>query len=208
MLRRGVLRPGEDIVDGSRFDDRPPSITATRSANRWTMERLWVMKRTAIDSCRFQGAEKLENAGFHRDIKGRRRFIGDQEIRFAGQRHGDHDALALASRQRVGKVMNPVRQIAQSYEVHEFTHPPCGRLRRHALVNHQWLGDLPGNGMERIEGRHRLLEDHGNPVAAHPAQFALPLAREVVALEQDLTGRMTGSDKAKNGKGRDRLAGP
>src|SRR5438105_13586810 len=47
------------------------------------------------------------------------------------------------------------------------------------------LGDLSEDREERIQRRHRILEDHGDPPAPDPAQLALALAGQVLALEDD-----------------------
>ena len=48
-----------------------------------------------------QLGEQGEHAGLHRDVEGRRRLVGDEQRRAAGQGHGDADALALPARQLV-----------------------------------------------------------------------------------------------------------
>ena len=48
-----------------------------------------------------QVAQEFENLRLDRDVERRRRLICDQEIRSAGERHGDHHALAHATRQLV-----------------------------------------------------------------------------------------------------------
>jgi hypothetical protein len=54
-----------------------------------------------------------------------------------------------------------------------------------AAVQEQDFGDLPLDGVERIERGHRLLEDDGDVGAAHVADFALVETQQVAALEQD-----------------------
>ncbi len=48
------------------------------------------------------------------------------------------------------------------------------------------LADLPLDRMQRIERRHRLLEHHGDGVAAHGAQFVIRHFEHVAAAEKDL----------------------
>src|SRR5205085_630044 len=47
-------------------------------------------------------AEKIENLRLDRDVEGRRRLVGDDELRIAGERHGNHRALARRSRSSAG----------------------------------------------------------------------------------------------------------
>ena len=46
------------------------------------------------------------------------------------------------------------------------------------------FADLPLDGVQRIERGHRLLEHHGDVVAAHPAQVAFIGIEQFLALER------------------------
>ena len=48
-----------------------------------------------------QALQQVEDLGLDGDVERRRRLVGDQQRRVAGQRHGDHGALAHAARQFV-----------------------------------------------------------------------------------------------------------
>ncbi len=50
----------------------------------------------------------------------------------------------------------------------------------HVAMAGERLGNLPADGEDRIEAGHRLLEDHGDIIAAHLAHF-LVRKREDVA---------------------------
>jgi hypothetical protein len=52
-------------------------------------------------------------------------------------------------------------------------------------VAEQRLGDLVADGEERIEARHRLLEDHRDVVAAHLAHL-FRQRQNIAAVEHDL----------------------
>jgi hypothetical protein len=52
------------------------------------------------------------------------------------------------------------------------------------------LADLALNRMQRVERCHRLLEDHGDVIAAHPAQVVLVVVQKVFALEHHGAGRV------------------
>ena len=45
----------------------------------------------------FQLVEQFQYLRLHSDIKRSGRFIGDQQFRFVGERHGDHHALPLTA---------------------------------------------------------------------------------------------------------------
>ena len=73
----------------------PRRITRTSSATIGTRATSWVMNSRAVSSSAISSASSVEHTGLHRDVEGRRRFVGDEQRRTAGQRHGDADALAL-----------------------------------------------------------------------------------------------------------------
>ena len=48
-----------------------------------------------------EGAQQVEDLRLDRDVERRRRLVGDQQLRLAGERHRDHRALAHAARELV-----------------------------------------------------------------------------------------------------------
>ena len=54
--------------------------------------------------------------------------------------------------------------------VEELDRAGAGSGAAHAAVDDEGLGDLPLDGVERIERAHRLLEDHRDGIAADGAQ--------------------------------------
>ena len=79
----------------------------------------------------------------------------------------------------------------------------------HALMDHERLGDLTADGKDRVQARHRLLEDHGDLIAADLVHFVHRQLAEFLAIEQDLAGiDVTVSvQQTENAHGRDALAG-
>ena len=53
------------------------------------------------------------------------------------------------------------------------------------------LADLLFYGVQRVQRRHRLLEDHRDPVAAHAAQRALRRTDKLLIVEADGARGMT-----------------
>ena len=118
-----------------------------------------------------QVADQLQDLRLRGDVERGGRLVGDQELRVERQRHRDHGALALAARQlmRIGfrrhlGIGNPhVRQQRQ--------HPCVDLGLRQVGVDRKHLADLVADGAQRIERRHRLLEDHRDAGAAHLAHL-------------------------------------
>jgi hypothetical protein len=85
-----------------------------------------------------------------------------------------------------------------------------GLFRRHLPMEEQRLHKLTANRMHRIERSHRLLEDHGDIIAAHSPDFPFADLEQITALEKNLTLRPNAADilqQAEDGQGGHRLAG-
>ena len=57
------------------------------------------------------------------------------------------------------------------------------------LVGEDGLGELAADRVERIERGQRVLEDHADAPAAHPAHVLGPQIVDALAVEQDLAAR-------------------
>ena len=79
---------------------------------------------------RLQGFDEVENLRLGGDVEGGRRLVGDQQHRVQDQGHGDHDALALATRQlvRIGAINTG--RVGQLDIVHDVDDLAAARLRR------------------------------------------------------------------------------
>ncbi len=118
----------------------------------------------------------------HGGIERRRRLVGQQDFRLAGQRQRDHRALPHAAGHFVRIGIEPAFGRGNP---HHFQHFQCARHRfgvAFAFVAHHGFGNLPADGVNRIERQRRLLEDHGDGLAAKRRQF-LVIERQHVASE-------------------------
>ena len=100
--------------------------------------------------------------------------VGSSAISKSGslaKRHGDHDALALAAGELMRIACEPGLRIGNADLGEQFEDAPARGLPGKSLVKQQDFGDLLLDGVQRIERRHRLLEDDGDVVAAHVADF-------------------------------------
>jgi hypothetical protein len=93
-------------------------------------------------------------------------LVGDQQVGPAGQRDGDHHALALAARELVRVGVEPLARPAAAARAAAGAAPRHAPRRAQALVQAQRLGDLPAHRVQRVQRRHRLLEDHADARAA------------------------------------------
>ena len=134
---------------------------------------------------RAQAVDEGENARLHRDVERRRRLVGDDEARRTADRHRDHRALALAAgeRERVGS--RGALRLGQAHPLEQLDGAPPRVILAQPTMQHQRLGDLRADAMERIERRHRLLEDHGDAVAAQTSHRLFPETYKFPLLEPD-----------------------
>ena len=92
----------------------------------------------------------------------------------AGERHRDHHALAHAARHLVRVLVEPRLGATGSRRVASISTRALARLASTTpLVEPDRLDDLVADREDRVERRHRLLEDHRDLVAADRAHLAL-----------------------------------
>ena len=192
--RVGMLRARRrSAVGRARLDDPAALHDATSSAMRRTMPRSWVMNSIAMPSLACRSFSSVEDLRLHGDVERGRRLVGDEEIRPVGERHGDHHALALAARKlmrdrrRAGSAGSRMPTSSSSSTTRARAAPGAA-----SAVQRQDLADLPLDRVQRVERGHRLLEHHGDLVAAHGAQLRLAAPEQILPLEQDLARRMAG----------------
>ena len=136
--------------------------------------------------------EKRKQLRLYGYVKRRGGLVGDQHIRLVGQGHGDHNALALAAGKLVGIGGEAFHRPVESHHLQQLHNAlPC-HLRGHLLVQKQDFPNLFFHRMQRIEGIHGLLEDHGDTVATDGTHQRLASAHQFLALEQDASPRMAG----------------
>ena len=93
-------------------------------------------------------------------------------LRLAGQRDGDHDALAHAAGKLMRILLQPALRIGDADQAEQARCARrCGRRAVRAAMLLQRLGDLPPDGQHRIERGHRLLEHHADLAAADLAHL-------------------------------------
>ena len=133
-----------------------------------------------------QPVDQLQDLLLHGHVERRGRLVGDEQLRLADQRHGDHDALPLAAGELVRVVVVAAGRAGDADQA-EHLHDPLPGLRLgHAAVQPQRLGDLRADGGDRIERGHRVLEDHADVDAADAPQGRLVQRHQVDPVEEDL----------------------
>jgi hypothetical protein len=163
----------------------PSVITQTRSAIFRTMPRSWVMNSIAMPRRLLRSARSFRICACTGHVERRGGLVGDEEVGLVRERNRDHHPLALAARElvRVGVEAIPASRMptrSRSSSVlarAALSERPRWRVR----ISPTWRS----TGVKRVERGHRLLEHHGDVVAAHLSQLVLGERQEVAALEQD-----------------------
>ena len=95
------------------------------------------------------------------------------------------------------------------HETEQFDRFFLGGALVHVAVQFQGFGELAADGEDGVQRGHRLLEDHGDAVAADGAHFLFGDLQEVFAVEIDFAADDDAGgigDEAHHGEGADALA--
>src|SRR5205085_10655921 len=100
----------------------------------------------------------------------------------------DHHPLAHAARELVRIVAPSLLGVGDPHQVEQLDHARRGLRVTEVSVGTDDLDDLIPDAVHRVQRRQRVLEDHGDAVAADVAATVGVHAYEVVAPVQDLAG--------------------
>ena len=212
-----MARVAEDIADRACLDDlaRIHDGRAVRHLGNHAHVVRHEDDAHAAAGLAAQAAQQVEDLGLDRHIERRGGLVGDEHGGAAGKRHGDHYALAHAAGHLVRIVGGAALGIGNADAlkgIHGYRPRLAAALARVLLHG---LGDLIAHRVERVQARHRLLEDHGDLVAAYRPHGGVVERGEIEDLSRaasqqdfacgDTAGRLDEPHQAEAG---DRLAGP
>jgi hypothetical protein len=168
-----VLRVVEDLVERPLLDD--PAGVHDRDPVRDVCHHAQVVghqhdRRAGLVA---QLAHPLEDLRLDRYVERRRRLVGDQNGRVGGQRQGDHHALPHAARELERVVVDPLTGARDADLLEQLDGPLARLLVRQRLVLLDLLDDLGPDLVNRVQRRHRVLEDHRDLRPPHPPQLVL-----------------------------------
>ena len=187
LLRRTLLDDLPRIHDGDRMGDFGHEREIVGNEDHGEAELL------------AQRVEQIDDLLLHGHVKCGRRFVGDDELRVTGQRHGDKHTLALAA----GKLVRIRFKRALGIKADEFEQF-LGAARAAAL---RQLLHLRLDEHRRVERAQCILVDHRDLMAADLIVLALVASHEVPAVEQDLAAdSRLRVEQAHDGERGDRLA--
>ena len=128
--------------------------------------------------------DQAQHLGLNGHIQCGGGFVGKDQLRLAGQRNGNDNALLHAA----GKLMGILHLALcrDAHQLHHFVHTGfqlSSALLR--MVDLQHLHDLSPHGHHRVQGRHRILEDHGYYTAAHGTDLFLGSIQHIHTVQLD-----------------------
>ena len=168
---------------------RPRSITPTRCVKRRTRFRSCVMNSSAMPISACSSSSRARICAWMVTSSA---VVGSSQISSLGRQAS---AMAIMARWRW-----PPRELVR-VDVDALARArgcrcaPAARWRARAprswrsrLVQLEHLADLVAHRVQRVQRRHRLLEDHADARAADAAHLALALGAQVLAVEADRAG--------------------
>jgi hypothetical protein len=172
-----------------------------------------------------QLVEQIEHLRLDGDIQGGSGFVGDQQLWAIHDGHGDHHALALASRELMRIIASAAVRIRNRNRTKGFDRVPpgftLGNARRLAAgllfagaaggggMRAHCLGYLVADAHHGIKRRHRLLKDHADAGSANAAHRGFGEREQVLAAKLDAAAHTRlGRQQAQDGQRGHRLARP
>ncbi|MNS62629.1 hypothetical protein D3C72_956980 [compost metagenome] len=126
-----------------------------------------------------QLTDQLQNLGLNRHVERRGRFIRNQQLRLARQRHRDHHPLPHPARQLVRIAVQNGPRLGNAHPLQHAQRFRTRRRRIQTLVQLQGLGNLVARREAGVQRRHRLLENHRHVRTAHALQRRVRRVRQV-----------------------------
>ena len=117
---------------------------------------------------------ELEYLGLCGDVQRGGWLVGDEQVGVAGQRHGNHAALSHATAQAEGVLVYTGLGVGDADSSEHLDRPvPRFLLGYVGIVQQNPFDDLLTDSVDRAEGDHRLLEDHGDVAASDVPHFRI-----------------------------------
>ena len=190
----GVLGIIQDLRDGAGFDDAATEHDDDIVGKILHDAEIVGDEEDGHAVVRADIAEEVENLFLDGDVEGGGGFVGDEDAGFAGEGHGDHDALLHAAAEFVGIGAAAVFGVANADGAEGLDDALLG-IGDLGEVELDGLGDLPADGEDGVEGSAGFLEDVGNFLAADFTQLLAGGGHDVAALIPDLASDGAGGER-------------
>ena len=135
-----------------------------------------------------QVAQQVEDLGLDGHVERRGGLVGDDELGAARKRHGDHDALAHTAGELMREHLVDALAVGNADHFEQLDGALLDLLLVVALfiVQGDDLIDLVADAEDGVQRGHRLLEDHGDEVAAQMLHDTVRGLRHVVSLVAEI----------------------
>jgi hypothetical protein len=153
------------------------------------------------------GLEDIQDLRLDGDVQSGGRLVGDDHFGVVGNGHRDHRALPHAAGELVREGVHPAGGVGNADHVEQFDGALAGRVLVQVLVDPEGLDYLVAHRVHGGQRGQRVLEDHGDVLAADPGHRPVVQAQQLVPVElygAAHRGRL--GQQAKNRHGRHRLA--
>ena len=120
-------------------------------------------------------------------------LVSNQHAGVVRNRHSDHDALAHTARELVREGTQTIGRRGNTHHAHQLDGAVLDGLLAHALVvDLEHLGNLVTNGVHGGQRGQRILENHGDVLAAVGTHFLVVQAQQLGAVVLNRTGDVRG----------------
>ena len=159
-LRIRMLRGAKNLISGAGFNDQSvlhhghPIRDISHNAEVMSDEQY----TRAVRGLHF--LDQPQNLRLRCHVQRRGWFVRNQDFRIERQRHCDHRALPLSTREFVRIGFDRLLRVRQLHVAQQFQRPTPPLFARHLVVKAEDLVDLGPDRHDRVQRRHRLLKDH------------------------------------------------
>ena len=197
----GMLRVEEDLLRRTAFDD--VALEHHGDPVGHVRHDAHVVGDEQDSGVQFllQRPQQIENVGLHGHVEGRGGLVGDDHLGVAGKGHGDHHTLPHTTRQLVGVLLDAPLRIRDTDGFEQVDRLLPGDLTVCDVVHLHRLGELLADLDDRVQGSHRLLENHGDAIATQTAHFTRAEAPHCLVRNHRVAGDARGPGQQTEGRG-------
>ena len=183
-------------------------MTSTRSATSATTPRSWVIRIVARSRSRLRRASRSRICAWTVTSSA---VVGSSAISTSGSRASDIAIIARCAHpagEFVRVCVDPPGSVGDADRVEHLDRQLAGLPVVDVAVGADRLDDLPADPVDGVEGGHRVLEDHPDPLAAELAKLGLARLDQVGPAQRDrpLDPRVRRAGQADDRLGGDALA--
>ena len=108
---------------------------------------------------------QVQNLRLNGHIQSRSGLVGNEELGFTSQGHGNHHTLAHTAGKLMGILLHHNLRVGDLHIRQHLHSRLSSLLLAHVTVDDEGLRKLPLHRKHRVQSRHRLLENHGDLIA-------------------------------------------